>query len=240
MLFRQLKLASWNVNGIRACQKQGFLDWVNAERPHILLLQEVRAWPEQLDASLREMTNYTSYFFSAQKKGHSGLALYLHNSLRSIPMRIIKGLGTDYFDWEGRTLILELDNYVIINGYYPNGQRDLNRVPFKLEFSYAMLEMAQRYRLAQQHVILCGDFNTAHHPIDLANPKQNEQTTGFLLEERAFLDELEHQQFVMLSVTFTLAKKVIILGGHIGIIAVNVILDGASIIFLPISHCSPN
>ena len=189
-----MKLASWNVNGIRACGQKGLVDWVEREGPHVLCLQETKAWPEQLDASLTHIDGYSSYFFSGKRKGYSGLALYLHHSLT--PQKIVRGLGMECFDCEGRTLALELDDLVIINGYYPNGQRDLNRVPFKLDFSYAMLELALKYVGQKKKVILCGDFNTAHHPIDLANPKQNKKTTGFLPEERAFLDELEHQQFV--------------------------------------------
>lgn len=189
-----MKLASWNVNGLRACAQKGFLDWVKKERPHILCLQEIKAWPEQLNSSLTKINHYTSYFFSGERKGYSGVAIYLHRSLA--PKRVIEGIGIDAFDKEGRTLILEWDHYIIINSYYPNGQRDLKRVPFKLQFSYAMLELALKYVRKRKKVILCGDFNTAHHPIDLANPQQNKKTTGFLLEERAFLDDLEKNDFV--------------------------------------------
>ena len=189
-----MKLASWNVNGIRACGEKGLADWVKRERPHVLCLQEIKAQPEQIPDHLANMDGYRSYFFSGERKGYSGLALYVANSLKA--HRVREGLGVDEYDWEGRTLTLELGRYVIINGYYPNGQRDLGRVPFKLDFSYTMLERALEYVQSGKEVILCGDFNTAHHPMDLANPKQNLQTTGFLQEERAFLDELEAQGFV--------------------------------------------
>ena len=189
-----MKLASWNVNGIRACAQKGLLDWIAQERPHMLCLQEIKAKPEQLDHSLTEIPNYQSYFFSAERPGYSGVALYLHRSLGWA--KVIEGLGIPEFDYEGRSLTVELDNIVLIGGYYPNGQRDWARVPFKLDFSYCVLEMALRYQRKGKQVILCGDLNTAHHPIDLARPKDNQLTTGFLPEERAFLDELQEQGFV--------------------------------------------
>ena len=189
-----LKIASWNVNGIRACAQKGMVDWLQRECPHILCLQETRVQPHQLPPQLVNIPPYTSHFFSAQKKGYSGVALYLHPSLAV--RKITPGLGIERFDREGRTLILEFGRYVLINGYYPNGQRELQRVPFKLQFSRAMLKRALQYRRQKKRVILCGDFNTAHHSIDLANPRQNIKTTGFLPSERAFLDHLTQQGFV--------------------------------------------
>ncbi|MCY4643385.1 MAG: exodeoxyribonuclease III [Bacteriovoracales bacterium] len=190
----KIKLTSWNVNGIRACEKKGFSKWLKRERPHILCLQETKAQRNQLDDSLANIAPYSSYFFDGEKKGYSGTALYVHPEIKT--HKVTLGLGIDDFDREARSITLEWNDYVVMNGYYPNGQRDLNRVPFKLDFSYAVLETALSYRQKGKKVILCGDFNTAHHPIDLTNPKQNKETTGFLPEERAFLDELLAQGFV--------------------------------------------
>ena len=190
----ELKLASWNVNGIRACVKKGFIDWLDRECPHVLCLQEIKAQQEQIDSCIQEIPGYKSYFFSGTRKGYSGVALYVH---KSVPVESVEeGIGITDFDQEGRTIILTIGDYVIINGYYPNGQRDHNRVPFKLDFSYLMLERSLSLMQKKKKVILCGDFNTAHHSIDLSNPKQNRNTTGFLPEERAFLDEMKLQGFI--------------------------------------------
>ncbi len=189
-----MKLASWNVNGLRACVNKGFIEWVAQEQPDILCLQETKAQEEQLAQEIKEINGYKSYFFSAEKKGYSGVALYIKENI--CPKNILKGIGIEEFDNEGRTIIVELEKFVLINSYYPNGQRDHNRVPYKMNFSRKMYEIANDYRKKKKHVVLTGDFNTAHHPIDLKNPKTNTKTTGFLLEERAFLDELEKGGYV--------------------------------------------
>ena len=183
-----LKLASWNVNGLRACAKKGFAKWLTQEQPDILCLQETKANEDQLDDDIKNIKDYDSYFFSAQKKGYSGVALYVKKDLKI--KEIHKGIGKKSLDDEGRAIILEHKNFVLINGYYPNGQRDHNRVPYKLKFSREILKIANEYRAKKKNVILTGDFNTAHHPIDLANPKTNTKTTGFLPKERKFLDKM--------------------------------------------------
>lgn len=189
-----LKMASWNVNGIRACQKKGFLDWVKKENFHIIGLQETKAHPEQLDDELINIKNYNSHFASAEKKGYSGVALYYKKSLGEVKVQV--GLGIPKFDREGRTLIAEFDKIIVINGYFPNGQRDHNRVPYKLEYSKEVAKLALKLNKSRKkEVIIMGDFNTAHKEIDLKNAKTNKKTTGFLPNERKWMDDFISQGF---------------------------------------------
>lgn len=188
-----MKLISWNVNGIRAAQKKGLLEWLEREQPDILCLQETKASPEQLDEELRQPPGYHTHWSSAVRKGYSGVALFLKEE----PKEVSEGLGITKFDQEGRTLIAEYSNFILYNGYYPNGQHDLNRVPFKLEYSDATLEHALELKKKKKKpIILTGDFNTAHQAIDLARPKANEGNTGFLPIERAWLDKLISRGFI--------------------------------------------
>ncbi len=185
------KLASWNVNGIRACVKKGFSDWVKKNNFDIFCLQETKADEEQFPKEVFDL-GYKVYSSSAVKKGYSGVAVFSKKE----PIKVTSKLGIKKFDDEGRTLICEFENFILINGYYPNGQRDLGRVDFKLEYSEAILQLSKKLqKKTSKEIILCGDFNTAHHPIDLANPKTNTNTTGFLEIERNWMTRLENNGF---------------------------------------------
>jgi exodeoxyribonuclease-3 len=181
-----INLYSWNVNGIRAAQKKGFLDWLHQTRPDILAIQETKAQPDQLDPELRNPEGYHVTWASAERKGYSGVALFTRDEPKSIQI----GLGIDAFDREGRTIIADYGDFVLISAYFPNGARDHSRVPFKMDYKEAFLETCNRLRDQGRPVIFCGDVNTAHREIDLARPKQNENTTGFLPEERAWIDKV--------------------------------------------------
>ncbi len=187
-----MKLYSWNVNGIRAAQRKGFLDWLAEANPDILGLQEIRANTDQVDDSLLKPEGYHVYWASAEKKGYSGVALYSKVEPKSVKI----GLGIEEFDVEGRTITAEYDDFVLITGYFPNGGRDHSRVPFKMEYKAAFLMYCNRLRKDGKRVIFCGDVNTAHREIDLARPKQNEKTTGFLPEERAWIDEVVEDEYI--------------------------------------------
>lgn len=188
-----MKLYSWNVNGIRAVQKKGFLDWLNTVQPDILGLQETKAHPDQLDEELLTPPGYTSYWASAERKGYSGVALYTKVEPKSVQI----GLGIEEYDCEGRTIIAEYDDFVFITAYFPNGGRDHSRVPFKMAYKEAFLEFCnQTVEVKGKGVIFCGDVNTAHNDIDLARPKENQKTTGFLPEERAWIDKIVGQGYV--------------------------------------------
>ncbi len=177
-------LVSWNVNGIRACVNKGFLDWINEESPDVLCMQEIKALEEQFPPEVLELEDYHKYINPAEKKGYSGVAVFSKEK----PLKVLTGLGEERFDSEGRTLICEYKNYVLFNCYFPNGQRDHGRVPYKLDFYEKVLELYNHYISEGKKVIITGDFNTAHKEIDLANPKGNKKTTGFLEHEREWID----------------------------------------------------
>jgi exodeoxyribonuclease-3 len=187
-----LKLISWNVNGIRAAQRKGFLDWLAEAQPDILGVQETKAQPDQLDDELRSPEDYHTFWASAKKKGYSGVALYS----RPEPESVQVGLGIDEYDDEGRTLVADYGDFVFITAYFPNGQADLSRLPYKMRYKTDFLTFCNKLRAQGKGVIFCGDVNTSHMPIDLARPKQNEKNTGFLPEERVWIDQVIAEGYI--------------------------------------------
>jgi exodeoxyribonuclease-3 len=184
---KNLRLFSWNVNGLRACGRKGFLEWLDAARPDILGLQETRALPEQLEEPIRNPDGYDVHLHPAEKKGYSGVALYTRIAPQSVALG---GLDNPAFDSEGRLIIADYGDFLFYTAYFPNGGNDLSRVPYKLEFSEAVLQHAEAQRRAGKSIVICGDVNTAHEEIDLANPTSNKKNTGFLPEERAWVSRL--------------------------------------------------
>ena len=180
---RHWRLVSWNVNGLRAAGRNGFGEVVEALDADLLGLQEIKATPEQLPDELRNPPGYTGYFHPAEKKGYAGVATYS----RREPLRVITGLGREEFDREGRVLTLEFGDFFFVNAYYPNAQHGLDRLGFKQDFNSAILEFCRKLA-GDKAVVLCGDFNVAHRPIDLANPKENEKNPGYTIEERQGMD----------------------------------------------------
>ncbi len=180
-----MKIITWNVNGIRAAGRAGFLDWFAAQGADAVCVQETKATPDQLDLFLRNPHGANSFWHSAQKAGYSGVATFTKRD----PLAITEGIGVADIDEQGRVLVTEFPEFVIINAYFPNSQRDHARLPYKLKFCATMLTFCEKYRSKGKHVILCGDFNIAHKPIDLKNPKTNEKNAGYLPEERAWLDQ---------------------------------------------------
>ncbi len=188
-----MKLISWNVNGIRAVHKKGFLEWFRSADPDILCLQETKASPEQLSDELLNVPGYTSYFSSSVvKKGYSGVAIYT----KVKPVKVLHGYGIPRFDDEGRIIIAEYNDFMLINNYYPNGKKDETRLKYKLEFYDAFLDFALTQVEQKKKLIICGDFNTAHKPIDLERPKENENVSGFLPIEREWMDKFVEAGFV--------------------------------------------
>jgi exodeoxyribonuclease-3 len=181
-----VRMLSWNVNGLRAVHKKGFLEWFMQEKPDILCLQETKASEEQLPFELRSVPGYSAYFDSAERKGYSGVALYC----RMKPQEIRRGLGVERFDSEGRTLAVDFGSFVLFNVYFPNGGMSPERLQFKMDFYDAFLDCIEALRKKGRHIVICGDVNTAHNEIDLARPKENQKVTGFLPEERAWIDRL--------------------------------------------------
>jgi exodeoxyribonuclease-3 len=187
-----MKLITWNVNGIRSVQKGGFQRWFSDERADVVCVQEIKAKTEQLDETVLHPEGYHSYWNPAEKPGYSGVAIYS----KAEPLSIRNGVGVPEIDREGRVIIAEYPTVVVINCYFPNSQRDHARLDYKLDFCKAILALCQRLRKAGKQIVLCGDFNIAHRPIDLKNPKSNEKNAGFLPEERAWLDEFTGHGYV--------------------------------------------
>lgn len=188
-----MKLISWNVNGLRALLRTGNWGDVFEFSPDILCLQETKAHPEQLSSALREVKGFKAYFASSEiKKGYSGVAVYSKQE----PLEVKYGMGMKKFDEEGRLLELHYKNFVLFNVYFPNGGQGPERLQYKLDFYDAFLEHIEKIRRSGQKIIFCGDVNTAHEEIDLARPKENEKNTGFLPQERAWIDEVVRAGYV--------------------------------------------
>jgi len=185
-------LYSWNVNGLRAVHKKGFLEWMQKAQPDIVCLQEIKSHREQLPESLQEIKGYSSHFCSAQRKGYSGVAIYSKEQ----PFSLQCGFGIERFDEEGRVLIAEYEKFVVYNVYVPNGGRDFGRLQYKYDFYAAFLKQLKNDRKKGKRIIVCGDINTAHQEIDLARPKENVKHTGFLPEERIWIDRYLQAGFV--------------------------------------------
>ena len=187
-----MRIVTWNVNGIRAALRKGVLDWIEAESPEVLCLQEVRARPEQIEKAHLEGLGkiYPHKVWNpAERAGYSGVATLASRE----PLETRLGLDAPEFDREGRVIVSRYPDFILYNIYFPNGGRDHARVPFKLDFYAHLLELCDQLHAEGEKIVLTGDFNTAHQEIDLRNPKSNENTTGFLPEERAWIDRyLEH------------------------------------------------
>ncbi len=186
-----MKLVSWNVNGLRAAAKKGFTEWLAKEDADIVCLQEVKASMAQLE-ELSALPNYTMFLSEAEKKGYSGVAVYTKEE----PLMAREGLTDETYNTEGRVLVLAYPEFVLYNVYFPNGGRDDERRAYKNGFNEALMKEVNALRDAGEKVIICGDVNIAHNDIDLKNPKANEKHSGFLPEERRFLDEFLASGFV--------------------------------------------
>lgn len=189
-----MKIVSWNVNGLRACAKKGFLDFLESSGADVVCLQEVRALPEQLDPAVRAPAGWHVSFSPAQRKGYSGVAIYS----RIAPSRIETCLDEPEFDVEGRYIVAHFGRTAVASIYFPNGsgkERDNSRVPFKLAF-YARVLARMEALKKRGPVYVAGDYNTAHQDIDLARPKTNKKSSGFLPEERSELSRWLAQGWV--------------------------------------------
>tara|TARA_B100000700_G_C15034714_1_gene852238 strand:- start:723 stop:1496 length:774 start_codon:yes stop_codon:yes gene_type:complete len=190
-----MKYISWNVNGIRACIKKGFIDFINNENPDLICIQETKANQEQVELNLPE---YTQYWNSAEKPGYSGTLILTKHK----PINCYNGLGIDKHDNEGRVITLEFNNHYIINVYTPNSKRDLSRLDYRSnewdkDFLFYVNELEK-----EKPVIFCGDLNVAHKEIDLANPQNNKTTksrpgnAGFTDAERLGFDNIVESGFI--------------------------------------------
>jgi len=183
----KFRIASWNVNGLRAIAKKGFFDWKEKEKYDVVCLQETKIGAEQLTKELMERKGYTSYFSHAEKKGYSGVAIYT----REKPKQVLHGFGESRFDCEGRTVIADYEDFLLANIYFPNGKASPERLKYKMEFYEAFLKYSKKLQKEGKRLIVCGDFNTAHREIDLARPKDNHNISGFLPQERDWMDRFQ-------------------------------------------------
>lgn len=182
---------SWNVNGLRAVEKKGFKDWLLSTNADLIALQETKCLPEQLPTSLTNVNGYTLYLSSPQRKGYSGVGVFCKEK----PLKVDLSMDVEEFDIEGRYILLEYPTFYFINCYFPNGGKGDDRVAYKLRFYKRFFEIVQKLS-KEKFVITCGDVNTAHKEIDLEHPKENQNTTGFLPSERAWLDKFFSQGLV--------------------------------------------
>lgn len=188
-----MKILTWNVNGLRAILSKGIWPQIEALTPDVVCLQEIKSRPDQLDTTQSaQISTWQQLWNPAQKPGYSGVA----SLLRSPVLEQRFGLGKDEFDSEGRVIVTRHPGFLLFNIYFPNGQRGQERVKYKLDFYALLLDLCQALHETGEQIILTGDFNTAHRPIDLKNPKSNEKTSGFLPEERAMIDLYLERGFV--------------------------------------------
>lgn len=188
-----MRITTWNINGLRAGLTKGLLANLNVLDADVLCLQEIKGRPDQVDpAALSDIARAYPHqtWNPAIRPGYSGTASWA----RVQPEDSRVGLGFPEFDGEGRVIAHRYPSFWLYNIYFPNGQRDLGRVPYKLDFYARLLEKVDQHHARGEGVILCGDFNTAHNEIDLKHPRENARSTGFLPEERAWIDHyLDHQ-----------------------------------------------
>jgi len=186
-----LKVLSYNVNGIRAALNKGFTDWLKAANPDVLCLQETKALKEQVDTAVFEELGYQHYWFSAQKKGYSGVAILTKKE----PKEIAYGSGIDHMDFEGRILRIDFDEVSVMSLYLPSGT-NTDRLDYKFKFMDEFHEYINELKQSHPNLIICGDYNICHEAIDIHDPIRNKNVSGFLPEERAWLDGFIKSGFV--------------------------------------------
>lgn len=187
-----MKIITWNVNGIRAALGKNALDWAFEQDPDALCLQEVKARPDQLSDEQHATFKLPFIWNPAEKAGYSGVTTFYKNE----PDEIVLGMDEPSFDVEGRVIQTRWAGLRLFNIYFPNGQRGHDRVQYKLDFYAHLLKLCQSLHKKGEQIVITGDFNTAHMPIDLKNPKANEKTSGFLPEEREWVQKLLENGFV--------------------------------------------
>lgn len=187
-----MKIISYNVNGIRAALKKGFLEWLEQANPDVICIQETKAQKEQLDTIVFEEIGYKyHYWFSAEKKGYSGVAVLS----KLEPKNVVYGTGIDYMDAEGRNLRLDFEDVSVMSLYLPSGTNDA-RLDFKLKYMADFQEYVNGLKQEIPNLIICGDYNICHTEIDIHNPKQNKNTSGFLPVEREWIGNFIDSGFI--------------------------------------------
>ena len=186
-----MNIISYNVNGIRAAINKGFIDWLKRESPDVICLQEIKANKEQVEVSKIENLGYNTFWFSAQKKGYSGVAIFSKQK----PNHVEYGSGIDYMDFEGRIIRLDFDKVSIISLYLPSGT-NLDRLDFKFKFMDDFKDYIYQLNNKIKNLVICGDYNICHKAIDIHDPIRNKNVSGFLPEEREWLDSFIEERFI--------------------------------------------
>jgi len=186
-----LKLLSYNVNGIRAALSKGFASWLKATEADVICIQEIKALESQIDTTVFDELGYHHYWFSAQKKGYSGVAILSKKK----PTNIVYGSGIEHMDFEGRILRIDFDAVSIMSLYLPSGTNTA-RLDYKFQFMDEFQAYINQLKVSHPNLIICGDYNICHQPIDIHDPIRNKNTSGFLPEERAWLDQFMKSGFI--------------------------------------------
>jgi exodeoxyribonuclease-3 len=189
---KEIEILSWNVNGIRAAEKKGFLDWLQQMSPDILCLQETKAQLGEISEELRQPPGYYAYWNFPERKGYSGVVIFS----KERPIKVENGFGIKQFDIEGRAIISQYPEFILFNVYFPNGKISEERLKYKMDFYDVFLDFVVPIKARGGKLIICGDFNTAHKEMDLARPKENENVSGFLPMERAWMDKFVTHGFI--------------------------------------------
>ena len=192
MTKREIRILCWNVNGIRAIDRKGFLPWFYQERPDILCLQEIKAQPGEIPSSIENPEGYFAYWSIPQRKGYSGVATLSKEE----PIEVSTSLNNEKIDIEGRVIISRYPQLTLFNVYFPNGKASAERLRYKMDFYNKFLAFLDPLQKKGERLVICGDFNTAHEEIDLARPRENMEISGFLPMERAWMDEIIAHGFV--------------------------------------------
>ncbi|MEX1187828.1 MAG: exodeoxyribonuclease III [Bacteroidia bacterium] len=187
-----MKIATYNVNGIRSALSKGLIDWVKAANPDILCVQEIKSQEDQIDKEAFGELGYTTYVFHAQKKGYSGVAVFS----KIKPNHVEYGLGLERHDFEGRSIRLDFDGYSVINTYFPSGSSGEERQDFKMRFLSDYQSYIDKLKIEIPNLIICGDYNICHRPIDIHNPVSNKNSSGFLPEEREWMENFLNSGFI--------------------------------------------
>lgn len=192
MAKKTIQLVSWNVNGIRAAAKKGFLEWLAKTKPDVLCLQETKAHVEQLSEEILHPKGYETFWSSANRKGYSGTAVFT----RVQPEVSVTNFQQDWLDEEGRVNMIQFKDFTLFNVYFPNGGSGPERLQYKLDFYDKFIKYIEAHRKKGHNIMVCGDYNTAHHEIDLARPKENIKNSGFMPIEREKLDYMQKLGYV--------------------------------------------
>ena len=178
------KISSYNINGVRAAHRKGFVDWVEKSDPDIICIQELRANEDQIPSEISEL-NYHKYIVSAEKKGYSGVAVFSKKEA----LKITEGMGVDWIDSEGRVVTAEFENFRVVSSYFPSGTTGDARQEMKMKFLFDFIEWSKQFLTDPKPTVICGDFNICHEEIDIHNPDKQHKTSGFLPEERAWVTD---------------------------------------------------